>query len=94
VVIFTALFLLARLKKKFLPTRRSSDHRIFISAFMIAWKVICDDTHVLKKVLVYRQANRYTLKEVNQMGREICSYLGWLFASMSKLRSSKPSPKR
>jgi hypothetical protein len=32
-----------------------------------------------RKVLVYRQANRYTLKEVNQMEREMGSYLECLF---------------
>jgi hypothetical protein len=45
VVVFTALFLLVRLKEKFLAARRSSGNRLFISAFMIASKVICDDTY-------------------------------------------------
>ncbi|KAJ7921039.1 hypothetical protein B0H13DRAFT_2318796 [Mycena leptocephala] len=39
-----ALVLLQRLKSRFPTARGSSGHRLFISAFMIASKVICDDT--------------------------------------------------
>ncbi|KAJ7846990.1 hypothetical protein B0H14DRAFT_2357356, partial [Mycena olivaceomarginata] len=42
-VTYAALVLLQRLKARF-PTARGSCHRFFISAFMIASKVICDDT--------------------------------------------------
>ena len=41
-VTFAALVLLQRLKAKFPTARGSSGHRLFISAFMIASKVICD----------------------------------------------------
>lgn len=77
VVVFTALFLLARLKERFPAARGSSGHRLFISAFMIASKVICDDTYSNKSWCIVGQ-NLYTLKEVNQMEREMCSYLEWL----------------
>jgi len=77
VVVFTALFLLARLKERFPAARGSSGHRLFISAFMIASKVICDDTYSNKSWCIVGQ-NLYTLKEVNQMEREMCSYLEWI----------------
>ena len=44
---------------------------------MIASKVICDDTYSNKSWCIAGQ-NLYTLKEVNQMEREMCSYLEWL----------------
>ena len=44
-VTFAALYLLQRLKARFPAARGSSGHRLFISAFMIASKVICDDTY-------------------------------------------------
>ena len=44
-VTFAALYLLQRLKARFPTAQGSSGHRLFISAFMIASKVICDDTY-------------------------------------------------
>ncbi|KZP29093.1 hypothetical protein FIBSPDRAFT_992030, partial [Athelia psychrophila] len=44
-VTFAALVLLQRLKARFPTARGSSGHRLFISAFMLASKVICDDTY-------------------------------------------------
>jgi len=76
-VVFTALFLLSRLKERFPAARGSSGHRLFISAFMIASKVICDDTYSNKSWCIVGQ-NLYSLKEVNQMEREMCSYLEWI----------------
>ncbi|KAJ7843885.1 hypothetical protein B0H14DRAFT_3688185 [Mycena olivaceomarginata] len=43
-VTYATLVLLQRLKAHFPTARGSSGHRLFISAFMIASKVICDDT--------------------------------------------------
>jgi len=40
---FVALILLQRLKVHFPIARGSSGHRLFVSAFMLASKVICDD---------------------------------------------------
>jgi hypothetical protein len=42
---FAALILLQRLKARFPSARGSSGHRLFISAFMISSKVMCDDTY-------------------------------------------------
>ncbi|KAF8237714.1 hypothetical protein L208DRAFT_1201237, partial [Tricholoma matsutake] len=47
-VTFAALVLLQRLKGHFSTARGSSGHRLFISAFMIASKVIWDDTYLNK----------------------------------------------
>ncbi|KAJ7693746.1 hypothetical protein B0H14DRAFT_3531056 [Mycena olivaceomarginata] len=44
-VTYAALVLLQRLNARFPTARDSSGHRLFISAFMIASKVICDDTY-------------------------------------------------
>ena len=43
-VTYASLYFLQRLKTRFIAARGSSGHRLFISAFMIAFKVICDDT--------------------------------------------------
>lgn len=45
-VTFCALFLLSRLMGRFPAARDSSSHCLFISAFMITSKVICDDTYL------------------------------------------------
>lgn len=76
-VTFCALFLLSRLKGRFPAARGSSGHRLFISAFMIASKVICDDTYSNKSWCVVGQG-MFSLREINQMEREMCSYLEWV----------------
>lgn len=75
-VTFAALFLLQRLKNKFPAARGSSGHRLFISAFMIASKIVCDDTYSNKSWAVVGQG-MFQLKEINQMEREMCGYLEW-----------------
>jgi hypothetical protein len=75
-VTFAALVLLQRLKARFPTTRGSSGHCLFISAFMIASKVICDDTYSNKSWSIVAQG-MYNLREINQMEREMCSYLEW-----------------
>ncbi|KAJ3737489.1 hypothetical protein DFJ43DRAFT_1044868 [Lentinula guzmanii] len=75
-VTFAALALLQRLKARFPTARGSSGHRLFISAFMIASKVICDDTYSNKSWSIVAQG-MFTLREINQMEREMCNYLDW-----------------
>jgi hypothetical protein len=75
-VTFAALVLLQRLKARFPTARGSSGHRLFISAFMIASKVICDDTYSNKSWSIVSQG-MFSLREINQMEREMCSYLDW-----------------
>ena len=73
-VTFAALVLLQRLKARFPTARGSSGHRLFISAFMLALKVICDDTYSNKSWSIITQGI-FQLREINQMKREICQYL-------------------
>lgn len=75
-VTIAALVLLQRLKARFPTARGSSGHRLFISAFMIASKVICDDTYSNKSWSIVAQG-MFSLREVNQMEREMCNYLEW-----------------
>ncbi|KAJ7184270.1 hypothetical protein C8R46DRAFT_455905 [Mycena filopes] len=75
-VTYAALVLLQRLKAHFPLARGSSGHRLFISSFMIASKVICDDTYSNKSWSIVAQG-MFTLREINQMEREMCSHLDW-----------------
>ncbi|WVF71473.1 hypothetical protein IAT40_006279 [Kwoniella sp. CBS 6097] len=76
IVTFAALLLLQRLKKRYPAARGSSGHRLFISAFMISSKVICDDTYSNQSWSIVAQ-KMFALKEINQMEREMCGYLEW-----------------
>ncbi|KAG8690744.1 hypothetical protein FRC08_010430 [Ceratobasidium sp. 394] len=76
-VTFCALYLLSRLKNCFPTARGSSGHRLYISAFMIASKVICDNTYSNKSWCAVGQG-MFTLREINQMEREMCGYLKWV----------------
>ena len=87
IVTFAALLLLQRLKTRFPAARGSSGHRLFISAFMIASKIICDDTYSNQSWGIVAQ-KMFALKEINQMEREMCGYLEWnLNVSGSELES-------
>ena len=73
-VSFAALVLLQRLKAQFPNNHGSSGHQRYISAFTIESKVICDDTYSNKSWSIVAQG-MFTLWEINQMEREVCSYL-------------------
>ena len=75
-VTYASLFLLQRLKARFPAAKGSSGHRLFVSAFMLASKVICDDTYSNKSWCIVAQG-MFALREINQMEREMCSYLEW-----------------
>ncbi|KAI0036152.1 hypothetical protein K488DRAFT_6984, partial [Vararia minispora EC-137] len=75
-VTFAALYLLQRLKSRFPAAKGSSGHRLFISAYMLASKIICDDTYSNKSWCIVAQ-HMFQLREINQMEREMCSYLEW-----------------
>jgi hypothetical protein len=75
-VVFAALVLLQRLKARFPTAKGSSGHRLFISAYMLASKVLCDDTYSNKSWTIVAQG-LFTLREINQMEREMCGYLEW-----------------
>jgi len=44
---------------------------------MIASKVVCDDTYSNKSWAIVGQ-HMFSLKEINQMEREMCGYLEWM----------------
>lgn len=75
-VTFSALVLLQRLKARFPSARGSSGHKLFITALMISSKVMCDDTYSNKSWCIAAQS-MFTLREINQMEREMCQYLDW-----------------
>ncbi|KAI0026837.1 hypothetical protein K488DRAFT_91802, partial [Vararia minispora EC-137] len=61
------------------PTVPSATHArsyFFISAYMLASKIICDDTYSNKSWCIVAQ-HMFQLREINQMEREMCSYLEW-----------------
>jgi len=64
------------LKARFPAARGSSGHRLFISAAIIASKVICDNTYSSQSWGIAAQ-NIFATKEINQMERELCAYLEW-----------------
>ncbi|KAG1785725.1 uncharacterized protein HD556DRAFT_1450479 [Suillus plorans] len=60
-----------------LPTAwGSSGHRLFISAFMLASKVICDSTYSNKSWSIVAQG-MFQLREINQMECKMYQYLEW-----------------
>ena len=61
---------------RFPSARGSSGHQLFISAFIISSKVMCDDTYSNKSWSVVAHG-MFNLQEINQMEREICNYLEW-----------------
>ncbi|WFD21015.1 hypothetical protein MCAP1_003270 [Malassezia caprae] len=73
-VMYTALLLLKRLKMRYPVARGSSGHRLFISAYMLACKTLCDDSYNNKSWVIVGQ-NLFTLREINQMERELFGYL-------------------
>jgi hypothetical protein len=83
-VTFAALVLFQCLKARFLTARGSSGHFLFVSAFMLASKVICDDTYSNKLWSIVAQ-RMFQLREINQMEREMCQYI--------KCQSRPGSPK-
>ncbi|TFK79761.1 hypothetical protein K466DRAFT_667985 [Polyporus arcularius HHB13444] len=75
-VTLSALYLLQRLIARFPAARGSSGHRLSISVFRIASKVICEDTYSNKSWSIVGQGMS-ALQEINQLEWEMCSYLEW-----------------
>lgn len=63
-------------KAQFPAVKGSLGHRLFIFAFIFSSKIICDDTYSKKLWCIVSQG-RFTLWEINQMEREMCSCLEW-----------------
>ncbi len=74
-----ALLLLERIKRRHPRSRASSGHRLFISAFMVASKILSDHTYS-NETWVSAAGNMFQLKEINQMEREFCGHLSWSLA--------------
>jgi hypothetical protein len=73
---FATLYLLQCLKARFPAAKGFLSPRLFISAFMLALKIICDDTYSNKSWCIVSQG-MFALRKINQMEREMCSYLEW-----------------
>lgn len=74
VVSYHALIILKRLKERYPAARGSSGHRLFIAAYMLASKMVCDDSYNNKSWTIVCQG-LLSLREVNQMERELLGYL-------------------
>ena len=55
---------------------RDLGHCLFILAFMLASKVICNNTYLIKLWLIITQGG-FWLRKINQMEREMWQYLKW-----------------
>lgn len=75
-IAFAAIALLVRIKQRFPAARATSGHRLFISAFMIASKVMYDYTYSSQSWCVVGQT-MFKPSEVNKMEREMCMHLQW-----------------
>ena len=73
---FCCTLSLTKIEDTVIAAHGSSGHRLFISAFTTAPKVICDDTYSNKSWCIVAQG-MFALREINQMEREMCSYLKW-----------------
>jgi len=66
--------------RRFPTAQGSSGHRLFITAFMISSRVICDDTYSNKSWSIVGRG-MFQLWEVNRMERETCRRRGITHAS-------------
>lgn len=75
-VVFTALLLLERLKTRFPTYYCSAGRRLFLAAFMIAHKVIIDNSYLNSSWHVIA-GRLFTVDEINTMERDMCGDLDW-----------------
>lgn len=78
--------LLQRLRARFPTAQCTSARRLFASAYMIMSKVIWEDTYSNKSWRVATQ-EIYSLREINQMEREMCGYVDWELTVDNKMLS-------
>ena len=64
----------ANAKAQFSATHDFSGHCLFISAFMLTSKVICDDTYSNKSQSIIDQ-DMFALRDINQIECKMCLYL-------------------
>ncbi|KAI1791235.1 hypothetical protein LXA43DRAFT_1142920 [Ganoderma leucocontextum] len=75
-VTFAALYLLQRLRTRCPGSNGASGHRVFITVFMVASKVVLDGTYSNKAWSAAAQ-DMFPLKDLNQMEREVLRLLEW-----------------
>ncbi|KAJ7730787.1 hypothetical protein B0H16DRAFT_1329791, partial [Mycena metata] len=75
-IVFHALALLLRLKELYPTVRARCGHRLFLTAFMVSSKFLCDQAY---SNVVWRgvAGRRYSLRVINQMERDLCRLLRW-----------------
>ncbi|KAF5331853.1 hypothetical protein D9611_008877 [Ephemerocybe angulata] len=74
--VYFALGLIHRLKARLPTIRGTSGHRLFIAAIMIAAKYMYDETYSNKSWAIVAR-DYFSLREINQMEREMCKFLEW-----------------
>ncbi|TIA91241.1 hypothetical protein E3P99_01173 [Wallemia hederae] len=75
-VCLAALVLLHRLKRRFPNATGSAGQRLYLAALMISSKVNNDDTFANSSWHIVARG-QFTLKEINQMERELFAHLGY-----------------
>ncbi|KAJ7730795.1 hypothetical protein B0H16DRAFT_1733644 [Mycena metata] len=74
--VYAALILLHRLKGRYPEPRKSSGHKLFIAAFMVASKFLYDESYKNSTWMKIAQ-NLYDLPELNELERGLCLHLEW-----------------
>lgn len=93
-VTYAALVLITRLKCRYPSSQGISGHRLFLVAFMLAAKQMCDDTYSNKSWTIVGQGV-FSLSELNRMEREMCGIVKWqLNVCNSVLRNFEVALKR
>ncbi|KAF6742976.1 hypothetical protein DFP72DRAFT_994123 [Ephemerocybe angulata] len=75
-VVVAAMILLCRLKAQYPAVQGSSGHRLFLTALVIADKILNDDSYE-NESWVTLSIRMFPLAEINQMEQEMCSFLEW-----------------
>ncbi|TEB27316.1 cyclin-like protein, partial [Coprinellus micaceus] len=85
-ILYTALIFLQRLKSRFPGIRGSSGHRLILSALILASKFMCDNSYTNKSWELITNG-MFAVGDINQMERELCSYLNWELAVNNQILS-------
>ena len=83
-VMFASLILLQRLKACFPSAHGSSGHQLYLSAFMILSKVMCDDMYSNKSWSAVAQG----MFNLQEMEREMCNWLEWELTAVNPMLST------
>ena len=70
------MFLLERLKTCIGGARGSTGHRLVVTALILSWKAISDDTYS-NRTWAKLSKGLFNLRNINRMERDMCVYLGW-----------------